>query len=194
VRKNCSTRRVIQVATVEDPTMQDPRTNTAYHEAGHAVATLALEYDLECVSIRPNDETNSLGQTKSSILSKTITRKRIRSRDTFDESEIKTIHDHVVDLLAGDVAEAVLAGSPHSVDPLHSRTRDEKDAVGLLQVVYSVYGEHTDQHSETDARLKQLAQRAETLVKANWQWIERTAKQLLERECLSGSDVQKLEP
>jgi ATP-dependent Zn protease len=69
--------------------------DVAYHEAGHAILHVLLGYELEYVSIEPNEKTQSLGETKGTIVPSTVTQERLGTRHhpPFTDEERRAIID-----------------------------------------------------------------------------------------------------
>ncbi len=164
----------------------------AFHEAAHAVLHVDLGYELECVTIKPDAETNSLGRTKGRILPTSLTSQRIHATTDLTTDERSAMWDNIVNLLAGEVAEARLRGDTYRLDPVKpdAHTRDEWDALGQLQSLYGVGPEYT----RADRQLLVATSEAVSRVAATWTFIERVAAELLARTCLNGDDVLSLKP
>jgi hypothetical protein len=166
------------------------REEVAYHEAAHAVLHVILGYDLEWVSIEPNVDTHSEGETKGTILPPAVTKERLARGDSFTEEELVAISDNVTNLLAGEVAEARLRGERYQLDPLAVRTRDEQWAIGQVQ---SVCGS-ANGYARADRELAALIRRAEELLDRHWAFVERVAEGLIVKRRLTGEEVVSLGP
>jgi hypothetical protein len=165
----------------------------AFHEAAHAVLHVVLGYELEFVSIAPDSETKSLGQTKGQILPPSLTPQRVRTgTPPLNGAEEKAMRDNVVNLLSGEVAEAHLRERKYRLDPLKqgNHTRDEKDALGQLQRLYAVGADYTD----ADRQLECCTAEAEHLIDENWEYVAGVARELLARTHLTGEDIRVLRP
>lgn len=168
--------------------MAPKREVVAYHEAAHAGLHVILGYDLEWVSIEPNPETQSEGETKGTILPPAVTKGRLARGDAFTEEELAAIVDNVTNLVAGEVAEARRSGERYRLDPLAVRTRDEQWAVGQVQ---SVYGS-ANAYAHADRELATLTKRAEELLERHWAFVERVAEALMVKGRLTGDEVVSL--
>jgi len=168
-----------------------PRTpleiETAYHEAGHAVGHVLLDHELFSTSRVP-PQPGKLGVTHGCVLPDSLTHgsSNWAGRD-FSDDEIKAIKDDITIILMGDMAEARLNGQGRVFDANNVRTEDDEMIVGRMTAVWPKY-------NEADAEVAKLSDRARGIIEVNWDYIDQVAKELLEKETLSGDDVHRLRP
>lgn len=146
---------------------------TAYHEAGHAVASYFLHVKIKAVTIIPSEET--LGQLTHPPL-------HFGRQGVFDDSVrgINRAERHVIVLLAGPLAERKFA--PHSRWRLHAGS--DFDSMGEL--FGRIQGED-DEAATLYGRL--LWRRAQRLVELRWKDIGAVAQALLEHKRLDAAGV-----
>lgn len=143
---------------------------TAYHEAGHAVARLALGLSLGRVSIVSDAESN--GHCVYAL-------SRTFHPDLANGQRMEAaVHRHIVAALAGESAEYVLRGRHNWGGASH----DRRVAADLAAYV-SGDGE------EEAALLKWLDIKARNLVRGRWRAVEAVAALLLDTKEASRAQV-----
>lgn len=141
---------------------------TAYHEAGHAVAALRLGLDFDGASIEPDHEAASLGRVAHAQVFTHL------PTDHTEEDATRAVEDVVVMALAGLPAQRLVN---KDCDP-RGAASDEADAAELL----ARYG--------NPARLPALRERARQLVLDNRVEVYRVAKVLQALETIDAIDVE----
>ena len=148
--------------------------STAYHEAGHAVAALALGRGVKCVSIVPGEEI--LGHCAHHKL-------RSFQPDIHTNGRtLRRIEQSILILLAGGEAEAKFRGRHNHI----GAERDYQDAIDLAMCVFG-------SEEETEAYLRWLLIRARNLITSlvNWPIVEHVAAELLARKTLNGREMRE---
>jgi ATP-dependent Zn protease len=146
----------------------DLRIRTAFHEAGHVVASLALGRKVRSATIVP--EAGRLGTVRTS---------RLRRLDpkASDRRMRMTIEREAIILLAGSVAEQLAGAGPHG------GRGDRRDALLLV-------GFLSGSEAEERAYVRWLRERAKTLLCVHWKAVRAVARALLESERLDGAEVR----
>ena len=143
----------------------------AYHEAGHAIATLTLGYEVRAVEIRGGYD--YLGRA-------------------FPRLDVMTtpLDDMILIKLAGPAAETkhfpVLQAFLEFGSYGHHDLREAAEFISI---------ELNELDIDSPAVLQRMAwyrARAESLVARHWRWIDRAARRLGELRRLSGADVLAL--
>jgi hypothetical protein len=161
--------------------------DTAYHEAGHAVGHVVLDHDLYSASRVP-PQSGKLGGTHGRVLPDSLTQGSTKwGGRKFTDAEIEAIEDDITITLMGDMAEAKLKGGGRVFDANNIQTSDDEIIVSRMTAVWPNY-------EEADAEVEKLADRANTIIEENWEYIWRVANELLEKETLSGDEVRQLRP
>jgi len=145
---------------------------TAYHEAGHAVAQALLPHvaKLRKVSIVPDEKAGNLGSAHS------------HGEPSFRpdvEADLRKVVDEIVVLLAGSVAEKRFAGRAN-----HIGARSDYNAA--IDLASYVTGSDSEEINEL---LRWLRKRAEGFVARHWKSICTVAGALLDKHTLSGREV-----
>ncbi|BAD41526.1 cell division protein [Symbiobacterium thermophilum IAM 14863] len=170
------------------------RVRAAYHEAGHALAGLALRGSDRLVRVTILPHGRGLGHTLF--------------RDQDEERYLHTrrdAFDRLTELLAGRAAEALVLGevSAGAADDLERATGLAREMVtrwgmdadiGPLRLEHAVEGEESLRRADGAMRaLVAAAERAaRALLEARRSGLERLAAALLERERLEGPEVEAL--
>jgi hypothetical protein len=152
------------------PARLDWRTRTAFHEAGHVVASVALGRKVRSATIVP--EGDRLGSVRTSRL------RRLDPAAT-DRRMRMTIEREVMILLAGSVAEQLAGAGPHG------GRRDRRDALALI-------GFLSGSASEEEAYVRWLRERVRTLLRVHWAGVRAVTKALLTKGTLNGADVREI--
>lgn len=147
--------------------------NTAYHEAGHAVAAFVLHIPIgrDGATIIPDHNAGSLGTCH--IL------RKLKENPTYATSPRTRarIEDLSVMLMAGDAAQRRF--QPRSRYGGH---RDIQDAIDLLDYVSS-------SSEVSNARVRVAFLEARALVECHWDRIRAVATSLYDKRTLSREDV-----
>jgi hypothetical protein len=158
---------------------------TAYHEAGHAVASIILRVGVRYVTIIPDLKEGSLGHC-AGVSS-------LRSPDQYEEHHFRRIFERgIIVRLAGTIAEAELTGR-HGKGFNHvPRTRGPSgwDGDVAIDLAYPITGGP----EELSAYLDWLYFRTRNLLRVHHHWraVERLAAALLERKKLSGREARRV--
>lgn len=156
--------------------------NTAYHEAGHAVANTILRRSFGYVTIVPSGD-GILGHVRTGKILKSI-----RERLEWDglswttSRERRWVEREIMTYYAAEAAEVAL-GNEHE-------TLSSSDFDHIARwVLYSIPGE-----KERNAFVARLWERTLKLIKdpTNWVTIEELAAALLKRRRMSAQAVRKL--
>ena len=143
---------------------------TAYHEAGHAVAAIALERGFQSVSIIPDDDSNGRvvyherGLFAGGVQPLSLT-----------PHQEAAVRDRVVGTLAGPLAEERMRGKLASEIQLGA-TSDYHQAVHLASLAVN--------DDEIEPYLAWLTVRSSSLVELWWLQIDAVAEGLLEHKYL----------
>ena len=150
-------------------------TLTAYHEAGHAVVSAVLGFDVKKVTIVSDED--SVGH----MLPRGYLQLRRLDWEVPTGARLGRYHDYVLVLLAG--TEAVHHFNPRGVRSHHLDHKDS-DYRRVLEILLKLHGRD---EPERFAAFRYLRIRARNLVnrEINWVKIEGLAKALLERQTLS---------
>jgi hypothetical protein len=163
---------------------------TAYHEAAHAVGYVVLGYELFTASRVP-PEPGKLGGTHGRVLPDSLTEGATNwSGRTFTSAEIEAINDDITITLMGDMGEAKLNGQGRVFDANNVETTDDAHIVGLMTSVWPT----TATTARADAEVAKLVDRARKIIEENWGYIDRVARELLDKKTLTGDEVRKLRP
>lgn len=152
------------------PARLDWRARTAFHEAGHVVASVALGRKVRSATIVP--EGNRLGSVQTSRL------RRLDPAAT-DRSMRMTIEREVMILLAGSVAEQLAGAGPHG------GRRDRRDALALV-------GFLSGSASEEETYVRWLRERTRTLLRIHWPAVKAVTKALLAEGTLNGTSLREI--
>jgi hypothetical protein len=144
------------------------RLRVSYHEAGHAIAAIALGVPVRCASVYP------LGEERG----------RVVFAQTFKDVDLEV---HLLLTLAGPTAE--LRHAP-------TASWSELLAGGDMYDVETIFGYERLVEKWTpdrvSAEIGEFRAKADRLVERYWPWIGRTAEQLAERRYLTGVEIEAL--
>lgn len=151
---------------------------TAYHEAGHAVATyfLGRAGRVKRVTIVPDPKQDTLG-----CMHHAGARRRFRPDIDWDGATRLRLEAEIMILLAGGIAEARATG-PRAPGGC---TRDDEHAADLA--LYAGASER-----QADPFLKWLEIRTEELIATRWAQVEAVAAALLRRGTLDEHALRRL--
>jgi len=154
---------------------------TAYHEAGHAVAGYELHVPFRYVTIIPNEEQGSAGH----ILYSSLRPDFDSARYEMTEFQLRRIIEpRIICALAGEAAQSGLTGRRH----LLTATKDYHDAIDFALVAT---GGNPD---EAGAYCTWLYYRAVGVVRNPLVWaaIEALAGALLEQKTVSSREARRI--
>ncbi|MBU1192043.1 MAG: class I SAM-dependent methyltransferase [Gammaproteobacteria bacterium] len=151
---------------------------TAYHEAGHAVATVAFggfsnEFGLTLEEVSDDN----LGFATALLLMSKIDTDNLES-----DEERKFIEELIIISMTGAIAEQ--RSAPKYFDPKQAVDDHQFIADNLLRIVGN---DKSD--AEVSALRSQLQKRAEAFVDKNWNAIDQLAKALAAKTSLQGDEV-----
>lgn len=153
---------------------------TAYHEAGHAVASWCLHVPIRHVTIISDD--TSAGHVQNHKMNRR-TALNIELDDRFSLGRLRA-EKLVMVAMAGPLAQERYA--PRSVRYWHGG--GDRDAITELLIRYA--DTLPDGSLDCRAHGKLLKQWTRTLLENNWYLVEAVAAALLERRRLSGSETR----
>lgn len=148
---------------------------TAYHEAGHAVAAYRQHLRFRYVTIKPDENDDSLGHLLHRAFDK-----RFRPDIALTPKMVESIEKHIVNCFAGPIAEKKFTGR-------WNHTGASSDNAAAANLASYVHG-----HPKViEAYLAYLHEAAAALVELdqNWQAITAVAVALPERSTLKRSEV-----
>lgn len=150
---------------------------TAYHEAGHAVAAHFLELPLRRATIVPNEEEGTAGHVLYRPLPQRLREALAYGRPT--PAQRVRAENQVISAFAGPIAERRYYGRRNLV----GASSDYQQIADFLFALSA-------SDDEVTAYANWLEQRAISLIETRWRAVEAVATALLERQTLSGSEVQ----
>jgi ATP-dependent Zn protease len=152
---------------------------TAYHEAGHAVASLDLRRSIQTVTVIPDPDQDSLGHVKHHKLPNgewlLEEMESGNPRRSFVEREI-------IIGIAGEVAETVARGK--RLNQVIGSYEWEQAFAGAGMVSGS--------HDEAWAHMMWLTEHTKNLLTSQWSLVEEIAKALMVKKTLTGREVRQL--
>lgn len=166
---------------------------TAYHEAGHALATKLLQPEQYISKVTIIPSVRGAGGFNLSI-----------PKDTLFKSKRQILYDIQV-LLAGRAAEELIFGADEittgasndiqkasvmMVDYLNKYGMDEE--MGLFSTAVLEDNYDTDFLNKCRSQMNTLYESTRTLITENKELLEDITKTLLEKESLSGDDIDKI--
>jgi hypothetical protein len=178
VEEYCQERLRIGKQTEACPSPRDKVVN-AYHEAGHAVVKACLGLGYSGLSIVPDND--SWGRVESSKPEKPSTCAAIDRGDRWHPSRLRA-EKLVMVLQAGDVAQ--WRYDPTSVRLSYSRSDYEKCNALLLNY------DPDKKNPDADLHYYLLQEWTESLIEQHWHLVEAVAKDLLDRDKLSGPQLR----
>ncbi|MGH2879231.1 MAG: hypothetical protein ACRDK4_06460 [Solirubrobacteraceae bacterium] len=154
------------------------RQSIAYHEAGHATVAHLLDIDVRTATIISAD--GALGH---------ITHNGMRHHAPGTPEVQDQTERYAMMLIAGCMADRRHLGSPaEGLEGFEGALEDLDRAMGLIK---SLMQDEDDEHL-LDARMDALDWRVGELLAQHWGAVERVAAGLLERETLSGPEIDEL--
>ncbi len=148
---------------------------TAYHEAGHAVAALALRVRFKHVTIIPNEEEGEAGHLE-------LGRAHMNAMVTGAD---KVLRKHLIITLAGEACQAVREGG--RLELPQGSYRSDRGTVGNLLLAYSPFDEVRQQVWFEEGEREAL-----DLIRNRWSAVEAVASALLEHSRLSYAQVREI--
>lgn len=157
--------------------MKKPFTATAYHEAGHAFAAWHFRFKVKKASIVPNAKDGSAGH----VLTKTGLHHRSLEYNNPSGARIGRLHERIVSLMAGHVAQRRYRAS--SVRPYHAQS----DRNAVADVLLSIHAKNELSHV-----IRYLETRTRNLITKPMHWfvISHLAGELLKRQTMTGEEVE----
>lgn len=145
------------------------REEVAYHEAGHAIAALALGVSFEKVSIEPDDESHG----------------RVHGFEVHEDEldDLDFLKRHIVITIAGPLAAARSLGEP-DCEPLNN------DREAIVDMLIRACGD--PEALASGAAYKKYEERADRILDARWADVERLAVTLLGTETMAFGEVMEL--
>lgn len=149
---------------------------TAYHEAGHAVANHFLRYGLPLrrLQLRPDPEYVGQGTRAQCVYDK------VKALDLAHQKEI--LKAYAIVCMASFPAVEVAFGS--SLKP-KGTARDVEEAIQLIREVYGDL-------SGVDQVLEQIKTRARDIIVKHKEKLHQLAQELIRRKRLSATDVEQI--
>jgi ATP-dependent Zn protease len=157
---------------------------TAYHEAGHAVASLALGIRVRSASIVPNRESAIDGYVRSQKIGRNTAR-NIEWADRFTRSRLQA-EKRVMVWMAGELAQRRF--NPRSVRSYHASMDREEIVDMLMRYARPRLSEAID----VTSHYKLLKEWTAELLDENWILVEAVANALVKRRTLSGSEMRNI--
>ena len=155
---------------------------TAYHEAGHAVASFHVNIATKVVSIKPDGE--SLGHHSTWSYLTRDERTALENSDRFEYGATKATQKVInrgVILLGGCAAEKMFTGRRNAVGAASDLDKFN-DLTGML-----IPGD-----AERLAFQRWLMRRTETLLAEQWNYVEAVAVALRDHTTLTGEEFRKV--
>ena len=148
---------------------------TAYHEAGHAVASWVVGLEMEGASIKPQG--SSLGRVSFTD---------IEGIEIYDE----ILHRHLVSSYAGVKAVELCTGRPTDPDDPNMDPRYKgSDWDGVMDLTLTLAG---PEESAQVALQEQAAEEAERILRENWRGVEAVAQTLLRGRSVDIKDLSRI--
>jgi hypothetical protein len=160
---------------------------TAYHEAGHAVANVALGLAINKVSIIPGEDHHGLDYTGICV-SPGVLDYHYPSAGVVREQRA-VARAHIVACYAGMAAQRLV--DPHRPD--EHAAGDEENAMELSRL-FGVFPRGCSRVGD-EAHLRyldKLRAEARRLVRKHWRAVAELAEELLQCEVLSGPEAEKI--
>lgn len=153
--------------------MISPEKLTAYHEAGHALASELYGQVLTRVEI--------VGDTEHSGSTETLRFPTDPDEGGLSRAEVEAIENQLRCVLAGTVAEAMVSGR----DDWDETSGDLDEAVRLAMKL-------VDDCEDVLPLFEDLREDLEKVLRENWRAIEALADELMDRKSLSGAEVRRI--
>jgi ATP-dependent Zn protease len=150
-----------------------PEKLTAYHEAGHALASELYGQVLTRVEI--------VGDTEHSGSTETLRFPTDPEEGGLSYAEIEAVEKQLRCVLAGTVAEAMVSGR----DDWDETSGDLDEAVRLAMKL-------VDDCEDVLPLFEDLREDLEKVLRENWRAIEALADELVQRKSLSGAEVRRI--
>jgi hypothetical protein len=148
---------------------------TAYHEAGHAVASWVVGLEMEGASIEKQG--SSLGR---------VTYTDMEAMGVYDE----ILYRHLVSSYAGVRAVELCTGRPADPDDPNMDPRYKgSDWDGVMDLTLALGGPEESGQAAVQERAEEEAQR---ILRENWRGVEAVADALLRDRSLNSSDLSRI--
>jgi hypothetical protein len=155
---------------------QEELKETAYHEAGHAVANFAMGKRFTKVSITPIPESDSLGMVSGCHWQSKL------DPELNEGSRLRNmVEREIITSFAGVVAEAKLTGRYNDI----GASQDYHDAVFYASYV-------TGSAEETEAYLTWLLEKTKNVLSCRWNAVQLLANELMKRREIGYMAVRKI--
>lgn len=159
-------------------TTEDSLRNRAYHEAGHAVASIALGREMELLSLGAESTSGGVSGGRC------VTKELEPPDDDLDSEEVtRRRFDSITIKVAGPLAQVLACGG--GLDRLGASS----DLEAARELTYSLVGEDLDKGL---AVLDLAIPRAHRILKEHPAALRVLAQTLLERKELSGDEVREI--
>ena len=153
--------------------MISPEILTAYHEAGHALASELYGQVLSRVEI--------VGDTEHSGSTETLRFPTDPDEGEFSQANLEAIENQLRCVLAGTVAEGMVSGR----EGWDESSGDLDEAVRLAMKL-------VDDCEDVLPLLEDLREDLEDIIRANWTSIKALAHELIDRKSLTGAEVRRI--
>ncbi len=153
--------------------MISPEKLTAYHEAGHALASQLYGQVLTRVEI--------VGDREHSGSTETLRFPTDPDEGELSQATLEAVENQLLCVLAGTVAEAMVSG------------RDGWDETsGDLDLAVRLAMKLVDNCEDVLPLFQDLREDLETVLRENWTSVEALAGELMDRKSLSGAEVRRI--
>jgi hypothetical protein len=148
---------------------------TAYHEAGHAVASWVRGVEIEGASIEPQE--SSLGR---------VSLAHIEAMEVYDE----IMHRRLVSFYTGVKAVELYTGRPTAPDDPNTDPRSRgSDWDAIMDLTLTLAG---PEESAQVALQEQAEEDAQRILRENWRGVEAVADALLKHRSLDSADLSRI--
>jgi hypothetical protein len=148
---------------------------TAYHEAGHAVASWVVGLEMEGASIEPQG--SSLGRVSFT---------EMEAMEVYDE----ILHRHLVSSYAGVKAVELYTGRLTDPDDPNMDSRYQgSDWDQVMDLILRLAG---PEESAQVALQEQAEEKAQRILRENWRGVETVAEALLRDDSLDSTDLPRI--
>jgi hypothetical protein len=148
---------------------------TAYHEAGHAVASWVVGLEMEGASIEQQE--SSLGR---------VTFADIEAMEVYDE----LMDRHLVSSYAGVKAVELYTGRPTDPDDPNMDPRYQgSDWDGVMDLTLALGGPEESAQADVQERAEEKAQR---ILRENWRGVQAVAEALFTHRNLDSADLSRI--
>jgi len=156
--------------------------HTAYHEAGHIIASIEKGFEFESATITPHIDHQGNGSFAGRSMLLT-------------PPDIYSAGNQAVIDLAGPSAEAKFRNCPVSICYDNSEHGDFTHSRKMVEMWFNLdsYLHLSEKAPQSKEDLfQQFEQEAEEIINKRWTWVTAIAKGLLERRTLSKSEIDEI--